>query len=530
LNWSIGNIPIDPLVQPKLAIGAVDDPLEAEADRTAAEIIRDPQAASPQTAPPEASRHQHVPAGAETAGLAPALVDDVLASPGRPLEPESRAFFGRRFGYDFSQVRIHTGTEAERSAQSIGALAYTAGPHVAFAASAYAPSTAPGRRLIAHELAHVVQQDARVSQAVSPRIQRSALDANTNKAERDRLQVRTNVIVSPLSADDIKKQFETKDKATPPADDIFFGAEIDAKLQPGLQNLAAEILSVQDSVSNVALDLTPFGGSNGVYRFTLVGASKDRKSRAIIERVSTTPPADPGTIDIADEEKRLAKFGFTVGKGFSSDDNKKLLYLALKRQPDSILSRLQGITFQLGADPTMKVDPNEAGHYDPNSHTIVLLSDALQKTALSPDAGAASQFTYMLAHEIGHGVDFEKSTARLQVKQKDAQRKWEEAVKESRKVTIGEDPDATKKQAEVTRTRAELDKADEAVNQASQHAPTLPSDSSQFRAAKGEAISTLGAESASQDFAELFALFVLDPDLLKSLRPAAFQYFKDNFR
>jgi hypothetical protein len=527
LHWSIGDIPVNAPVQPKLAIGALDDPLEAEADRTAAEIIGDPD-----TAPP-----RRASAGAETAGLAPAAVDEVLTSPGRALEPGSLAFFGQRFGYDFSQVRIHTGPQAERSAQSIGALAYTAGPHVAFAPSAYAPSTASGRRLIAHELTHVVQQDARVSPAVSPRIQRSALDDHTNKAERDHLQVPTRETRSPLSADDLKKQFETKDKGTPPADEIFFGAEIDAKLQPGLRNLAADLFRSQNTVSNVALDLTPFGGSNGVYRFAFVGASTGRKSRAIIERVSTTPAADPGAIDIAAEEKRLAKFGFTVGKGFGADDKKRLLYLGLKRQPDSVLSRLQGITFEL--DPTVTGQAGEAGHYDPNTHTIVLFSDAMLKSALSVDARASSQFTYILAHEIGHAVDFEHSTARLQAKRDAIARKWQQAVNESRKVKvdpnapIGEDkpdPEAKKKEAEATRLKAELDKADADLVQAVNTPPTLPSDSPQFGAAKGEAISQTGAESASQDFAELFALFVLDPDLLKSLRPAAFKYFSDNYK
>jgi hypothetical protein len=536
-KWSFGDIPVNPLVQPKLAIGAVNDPLEAEADRTAAELTRDPDTAPPRSVPPVASRPQRAHPGAETAGLAPAAVDEVLTSPGRPLEPDSLAFFGRRFGYDFSQVRIHTGPEAEQSAQSIGALAYTAGPHVAFGASAYAPSTAPGRRLIAHELAHVVQQDARVSPVVSPRIQRSALDDHTNKAERDHLQVPTRETRSPLSADDLKKQFETKDKGTPPSDEIFFGAEIDAKLQPGLRNLAADLFSSQDSVLNAALDLTPFGGSNGVYRFAFVGASTGRKSRAIIERVSTKPPADPGAIDIAAEEKRLAKFEFTVGKGFGSDDDKKLLYLALKRQPENILNRLKGITFEL--NPSVTAQANESGHYDPNTHTIVFFSDAMLKSALSPDFGAASQFTYILAHEIGHAVDFEHSTARLQAKRDAIAKQWQKAVNESKKVKvdpnapIGEDkpdPEAKKKEAEVTRLKAELDKADADLVQALNTPPTLPSDSPQFGAAKGEAISKTGAESASQDFAELFALYVLDPNLLKSLRPAAFKYFSDKYK
>ncbi len=66
----------------------------------------------------------------------------------------------RRLGYDFGQVRVHADTAAAESAAAIGALAYTVGRHVVFGAGQYAPNTQPGRRLLAHELAHVAQQAA----------------------------------------------------------------------------------------------------------------------------------------------------------------------------------------------------------------------------------------------------------------------------------------------------------------------------------------------------------------------------------
>jgi Domain of unknown function (DUF4157) len=90
--------------------------------------------------------------------VAPPIVHDVLGSPGRPLEPGVRGEMEARFGHDFSQVRVHTDARAADSAHAVSAAAYTVGRNVAFAEGRYRPDTADGRSLVAHELAHVVQQ------------------------------------------------------------------------------------------------------------------------------------------------------------------------------------------------------------------------------------------------------------------------------------------------------------------------------------------------------------------------------------
>src|SRR5262249_11828675 len=82
----------------------------------------------------------------------------VLRSPGHPLDSAARAFFEPRFGRDFSDVRMHTNKQAAESAKSIAALAYTVGNNIAFGEDQFAPDSNAGRRLLAHELAHVVQQ------------------------------------------------------------------------------------------------------------------------------------------------------------------------------------------------------------------------------------------------------------------------------------------------------------------------------------------------------------------------------------
>ncbi len=189
--------PIRPkLIQPKLRIGAVDDPLEQEADQVAEKVMRagageiattassvrisrkcaceeeaetqdatqvrrkcascekeDEEGAlqrKPDTPVPLAHRNDE----------APAPVHEVLRSPGQPLDAGVRSFFEPRLGFDLSRVRIHADSAAAASARSVDALAYTAGADIAFAAGHYHPETDRGRRLIAHELAHVVQQSA----------------------------------------------------------------------------------------------------------------------------------------------------------------------------------------------------------------------------------------------------------------------------------------------------------------------------------------------------------------------------------
>lgn len=91
-------------------------------------------------------------------GPIPERVQQVLANEGRPLDPATRAFMQPRFGQDFSRVRVHTDAHAAESARGVDALAYTVGQHIVFAPGQYAPATGQGQQLLAHELAHVVQQ------------------------------------------------------------------------------------------------------------------------------------------------------------------------------------------------------------------------------------------------------------------------------------------------------------------------------------------------------------------------------------
>lgn len=89
---------------------------------------------------------------------APPVVGEVLRSTGQALNDDTRVRMERRLGSDFSQVRVHTDARAAQSARAVDALAYTVGRDVVFGEGRYAPHSASGQRLLAHELAHVVQQ------------------------------------------------------------------------------------------------------------------------------------------------------------------------------------------------------------------------------------------------------------------------------------------------------------------------------------------------------------------------------------
>jgi uncharacterized protein DUF4157/HNH/ENDO VII superfamily nuclease len=131
------------VVQAALAVGVPGDAAEQEADRAAGP--GDHPVPVRQTPPGEG-------------GPAPRDVGDVVRSAGAPLDADTRASMETHFGTDFSGVRVHSDTAAARSAQGAGALAYTVGNHVVFGAGMFAPATVAGRRLLAHELTHVVQQ------------------------------------------------------------------------------------------------------------------------------------------------------------------------------------------------------------------------------------------------------------------------------------------------------------------------------------------------------------------------------------
>jgi hypothetical protein len=225
LQRTLGNQAIQRLLstnvlQAKLKIGQPNDIYEQEADRVADLVMRmsDPRLqrqvepeeeetlqAKPladqitplvqKQVPPEEEEGEEEPIQAEHASgrtpqVCPGLAAQIrsLRGGGRPLPRSVRSFFEPRFGHIFSRVRVHTHSQAAEAARTVSAIAFTAGEDIIFGAGQYAPETSSGRRLVAHELTHVLQQ----AQQPNPALDRLVLDSsNVHKGEADALARRT---------------------------------------------------------------------------------------------------------------------------------------------------------------------------------------------------------------------------------------------------------------------------------------------------------------------------------------------------
>ena len=192
LQKTIGNQAVQKLfksgvIQAKLRIGQPNDIYEQEADRVAEQVMRMPEPQVQQQPEEEEEREFIQPkplagqitplvqrqveeeedeilqvkeAPGQNSTMPPSVEPDIksLKSGGHPLSKPERDFFEPRFGYDFSNVRLHTDSKAAETARALRARAFTFGSHIAFGAGDYLPQTASGRRVMAHELAHIIQQ------------------------------------------------------------------------------------------------------------------------------------------------------------------------------------------------------------------------------------------------------------------------------------------------------------------------------------------------------------------------------------
>lgn len=174
-NWSSSTKNLArPLLQTKLDVGAIDDPLEKEADDTAAHVMRMPdhsfiqrkcQACEKedklQRKPADEDELSHIQRKSDSSiPVADSTANAIESSSGKgsPLDQHTNAFMSSRFNKDFSGVKIHTNSEAVRLNQDLKARAFTTGSDIYFNQGQYQPTSEDGKRLLAHELTHVVQQ------------------------------------------------------------------------------------------------------------------------------------------------------------------------------------------------------------------------------------------------------------------------------------------------------------------------------------------------------------------------------------
>lgn len=184
---NIRNILRGPTIQPKLTIGAPNNIYEQEADRVADQVMAmpDPELQrQPENEEEEETlltkplADQIIPVvqrqeesleneelqsktkPGETPMITPSLESRIssLKGGGQPLNADVRSFFEPRFGHDFSHVRIHADSDASDTAKSVVARAFTLGKDIVFSSGQYTPGSEEGKKLLAHELTHVIQQ------------------------------------------------------------------------------------------------------------------------------------------------------------------------------------------------------------------------------------------------------------------------------------------------------------------------------------------------------------------------------------
>jgi Domain of unknown function (DUF4157) len=153
-----------PPIQRKATVSSPEDAYEREADEVAEEVLRMPDSALSGSTPTATHPRMAAAPGADPAPQPLMAASRTAERGGSPLPTDVRGFFEDRFGHDFSRVRVHSGAAASASSSALGAEAYTLGPNIVFNDGRFAPGSASGQRLIAHELTHVIQQGA-----VSPR-------------------------------------------------------------------------------------------------------------------------------------------------------------------------------------------------------------------------------------------------------------------------------------------------------------------------------------------------------------------------
>ncbi len=182
---------------------------------------------------------QMVPRGLATA---PPLVNAIVRSTGQTLDKKTREFMEPRFGHSFSRVRVHTDDRAAESARSMNALAYTVGHHIVFGKGQYAPEKNSGKRLLAHELAHVVQQGANGERTGSSLPVTSRGDAKERRADSAAQSVMEGrpVHLAPEGGLQIARQeTTTPDNGT---------AEVPVEAEPSRRQMASDLLaSVKES-------------------------------------------------------------------------------------------------------------------------------------------------------------------------------------------------------------------------------------------------------------------------------------------
>ncbi len=233
------------------------------------------------------------------ASVVPPIVHNVLRSAGQPLDTATRSFMEPHFNHDFSQVRVHTDEKAAESTQAVNALAYTVGRNIVFGIGQYAPGTIAGKRLLAHELTHVVQQGRQPISAQAKLQMNEPEDSFEQEADRVAAAITA-------TASEVQEKFagvSGPDGITSEEDPLIQSIKGRAEVQhhpinflrlPILQRTANLVAGTVNAVQNPAEELAT-GGSAGITVPVLNGSRfiGDAQAKAAIHKPDIGGKSDP---------------------------------------------------------------------------------------------------------------------------------------------------------------------------------------------------------------------------------------------
>jgi Mlc titration factor MtfA (ptsG expression regulator) len=444
-------------------------------------------------------------------------------------------------GQDVSAVRVHTGKGSASAAAALSARAYTLGQDIHFGAGEYTPGTPAGDQLIAHEVAHTLQQGSGASGVQTKLAVSQPGDALEHEADafatafgagqtlavqgqgagtvqrraRGTAEQQLQVVnattekrsdTASLSLSKLDDAFKDQKPATsqqgPDDKDVPVVVEnvADVKLRPVVAEAAAQLADADKTVT-VALDLTKFGGDVSSYRISFITANNAPK--IVGHRIGTMQSMTTDDVDAAKKKFDAHKFTTT---GTWSDADLGVLYEAIGLCPESMLSVVDGLGFSRQATLPASAPGGKApgGRYQPTTHVVEMADLAMEAKAVV--AGTHSENARQILHEISHAVDM----APLR-----------KAAKFVDGASTADPGDA--KSVSGTQWNSSLDELEGSTG-AFQTA--LAQDTA---AGSPKAITTYGAKSSLENFAECFSTYLTDPGLLEQVRPKVYKFFKDKY-
>ena len=531
------------------AVGRDDAPAEHAAERFA-------EASVGHALPRATWSFAAVPAHTSTAATA---VDVRLDGEGRSLDAQERA--AAPPGADTDAVRVHTDPAAADTALRAGAEALTVGTRIALAPGREQRGTEQGRRRLSHELAHVAQHRTGAPAVVRRQPKGPATPVTTlsglPEADRKRIRVTTAFVTVPGLDEKFGRGVARLTVPLPPNTHLAVDPSA-ASVQPdGLSNVAAtltttngglaQVVLAENSTITLALDLSPYGGINGLYRFTRhVPPGAGAVARVIVEQLGAgslptgTQPPVAATPDAAPPPDAVEQT-MTAAKLRHSYSGVQLTSLraAIAQIPASHLAKVSGLAFAMGT--VNAANPNERGKYDRLSHTITMDASAFgaNQGRFSEGAVASTDAVRAIVHEIGHALDVvairaaERTSAKADEGVKDLIRRYPDGkggysysglkgeeladVQAKEKAAASAEPDLLKARSltggsVVKTTQGDFTDAPATALRQSAFGRAVAKDAS--------AVTGYGATDPGETFAEAYSLYITSPSGLKALRPA----------